>query len=134
MGYSRETYENALDILRGRKRDAELEAKEKTEAFYALQPRARQIERELASTAIGAAKAVLSGESAAKMLAALKERNLALQEERRTLLHAEGLSEDDLKPPYTCLLYTSTLVISFFMRYSTFPVNLCVQKISYANL
>lgn len=102
MGYSKELYDRAERILRERRGSAELQAKERAQAFYALHPRARDLEREIASTAARAAKAILLGADAAQKMRDQRDRNLSLQEERRALLRTEGLPEDYLKPHYHC--------------------------------
>ena len=102
MGYSREIYDAAMALLTDRRLREEQELAEKKDQFYLLYPRAREIERELSSTAVKAAKAVLSGADAAGQLAVLRDRNLELQTEYRGMLKEAGLPEDYLEPHYGC--------------------------------
>ncbi len=104
MGYSKDIYEKAMEQLQEqRRRETEL-AEERRRAFYALYPRAQEIEKELSSTAIQAAKAVLHGKHVKDELSRLKEHNQALQAERRQLLETAGLDENALLPQYACPL------------------------------
>ena len=79
MGYSKEVYLAAATALSEQKARAEQEAEAHRTELYSAFPRAGQIERELASTAITAARAVLGGANAKEHLSRLKERNQALQ-------------------------------------------------------
>lgn len=100
MAYGREIYEAADRALRERRRTAEDDAARRRAALFRVCPRAEQIEHELASTSVLAAKAVLSGKNSAQALNSLKERNLALQEELSCLQKQYGAG--DLEPVYTC--------------------------------
>lgn len=100
LGYGREIYDSAEKILRGRRRTAEEESEKRRASFYNICPRAKQIERRLASTAVTAAKAVLSGKNAAEQLKELKAENLGLQAELSQLLAENGI--ESLAPQYCC--------------------------------
>lgn len=102
MGYSREVYDAAMAELNRRRTRAEGEAQERRAAFYALFPRAREIQGELAHLAAGTAKAVFGGSGAAQAMERLRNKSLALQKERESLLQQAGLEKDALKPAYTC--------------------------------
>ena len=102
MGYSREVYDAAMAELNRRRTRAEGEAQERRAAFYALFPRAREIQGELAHLAAGTAKAVFGGNGAAQAMERLRNKSLALQKERESLLQQAGLEKDALKPAYTC--------------------------------
>ena len=102
MGYSREVYDAAMAELNRRRTRAEGEAQERRAAFYALFPRAREIQGELAHLAAGTAKAVFGGNGAAQAMERLRDKSLALQKERESLLQQAGLEKDALKPAYTC--------------------------------
>lgn len=108
MGYSKELYDRVLKILRERRVSAELQAKERAAAFYAMEPRAGALEREIASTAAKAAKAILQGADAVEKMKAQRDRNLTLQKERAALLRKEGLPETYLQPDYHCKLCKDT--------------------------
>ena len=73
MGYSKEVYLAAATALSEQKARAEQEAEAHRTELYSAFPRAGQIERELASTAITAARAVFGGANAKEHLSRLKE-------------------------------------------------------------
>ena len=102
MGYDREVYEAADRILRKRRREAEGRAERMREAFYAVCPRARELERSLGTTAVSAARAVLGGGNVREQLGLLREKSRALQAEFSALSKAHGFSERDLEPRYQC--------------------------------
>lgn len=102
MGYGREIYLSAEKILRERRRKAQEEAEQRKAAFYRACPQAREADRRLASTAVRAAKAVLTGKEARGRLQKLKEENRAVQAEYGRLLAEHGLKPEDLKPRYAC--------------------------------
>lgn len=90
MGYSREVYQAAAAALAEQKARAEQTAETHRTELYSAFPRAEQIERELATTAITAARAVLHGADAKAHLNRLKEHNQALQRELDGLLQEAG--------------------------------------------
>ncbi len=100
MGYGREIYETAEKELRERRRRAEEEAERRRKAFYRSCPHAEQIERELASSSVAAARAVLNGKNTAETLGYLKEKSLQLQAELSRLMQEHGI--DSLEPHYCC--------------------------------
>ena len=102
MGYSREVYQAAAAALAEQKARAEQTAETHRTELYSAFPRAEQIERELATTAITAARAVLHGADAKAHLNRLKEHNQALQRELDGLLQEAGLPKDYLEPHYAC--------------------------------
>lgn len=108
MGYSKEVYLAAATALSEQKARAEQEAEAHRTELYSAFPRAGQIERELASTAITAARAVLGGANAKEHLSRLKERNQALQKELDGLLEQAGLPKDFLEPHYACSYCSDT--------------------------
>lgn len=81
---------------------------ERRNVFYMMYPRAREIERQMAGTAIAAAKTVLNGGDAVKELSYLKEQNLSLQRELSNLLISAGLDREYLQPKYECKLCGDT--------------------------
>lgn len=103
MGYSKEVYRLAQQEL-DRRRDnakhtAELRRSELGEAI----PRLKEIEREMASTGLEAARTAISGQpDISALLAALRDKNLSLQEERAKLLAGAELPADFLEVHYTC--------------------------------
>ena len=100
MAYGREIYEAAGRSLRERRRKAEEDAGRRRAELFRACPRAEQLERELASTSVRAAKAVLGGKNSAEALESLKERNLALQTELSRLREEYGAG--DPEPAYAC--------------------------------
>lgn len=85
-----------------KRRCAQREAEERKEAFYSICPRAAEIERELSSTAVGAARAVLGGKDVSGELQKLRECNDKLQKELSELFSAHGLSPEETEPRYAC--------------------------------
>ncbi len=102
MGYSKDIYEQAMKTLSERRTEETLRCDERKQAFFGQYPRAREIENELTSTAITAAKAVLHGRNTKEALTKLRENNKALQKELQTLLSEAGLPQDYLEPHYQC--------------------------------
>ncbi len=68
---------------------------------FARFPRAAEIERELAATLPQITRVILDGGDP-EQLQQLQKQNLALQEERRELLHRAGYAADDFEPQYAC--------------------------------
>lgn len=90
----------ALERDRAARAD-ELEARRRD--VYARVPRIREIDRELSSTAAAVLGAALrSGGDPEDAITQLRERNLALQEERARLLEKLGLPEDYLTDKPMC--------------------------------
>lgn len=102
MGYSREIYQSVEQMLAERRKNAETEAEDRKAAFYRRCPSAEKIEKILSSTALAAARAVLSGKNTKELLFQLKQNNQKLQEELDRLLKAEGLPAGYLEPNYSC--------------------------------
>lgn len=100
MGYSKSVYERADRILSERRLSARRKAEKAQLAFYASNPRAKEIEEELTHTFTNIARATLSGDR--NKLFEIKEQNLKLQNELSQLYSAAGISQEDLKPKYTC--------------------------------
>ena len=108
MGYSREIYESAEQILAERRKKAEDLAAQRKSAFYSACPEAAEIDSILSRTAITAARAVLSGGSAREQLTRLKAENLALQNRLNEQLKSFGYDEHYLEPEYSCGLCGDT--------------------------
>lgn len=102
MAYGKEIYKIALGILNDRRIKENETAEERRSAFHLMYPRAREIERQLTSTAIAAAKAVLNGGDTVTELNRLKVENLSLQRELDQLLQSAGLDRNYLQPHYQC--------------------------------
>lgn len=100
MGYSKSVYQRADRILSERRLEAQRSSDYKLQAFYKANPRAREIENELTHTFTAITRAMMSGEHE-KMLE-IKNNNLQLQQELKEIYNRAGISENDLKPQYTC--------------------------------
>ncbi len=70
--------------------------------FYKRFVRAEEIDRQLSRTALDVARAVLQGADAKKLLVELKDKNLKLQEELKSLLRGAKLPDDYLEIKYKC--------------------------------
>lgn len=102
MSYSDAVYSKAYNILDSRRSRANLEAEARKTKIYAEIPRVDEIEKELSSCSIKAAKAVFAGSDARSQLEALAKKSAELREELRTLLTEAGYSEDELEVKFTC--------------------------------
>ena len=102
MSYSDAVYSKAYNILDSRRSRANLEAEARKTKIYAEIPRVEEIEKELSSCSIKAAKAVFAGSDARSQLEALAKKSAELREELRTLLTEAGYSEDELEVKFTC--------------------------------
>lgn len=103
MSYSKEVWRSAWKIMNARRSDAQQQHAARTSQLYKDVPRLSEIERELSQTGLMAAKTALSGKDDVKrVIEILRERNLALQDERKRLLALAGLPETYLEVPYSC--------------------------------
>lgn len=102
MGYGREIYARAEEILARRRQKAFYDAEARREKIYAEIPRVKEIENQLTHTGLCAAKAVLSGSDTATQLIKLKDENLKLQGELKILLVKNGYTLSDLDEQYKC--------------------------------
>lgn len=102
MGYGKKIFQEAMDQLEARKRAAEEAAWQRQRDFAARCPRAGEIKWEMAQNASQIARAVLGGGDAKSAMAQLRDRDLTLQEEYKSLLAKEELTPQDLEPRYTC--------------------------------
>ena len=92
----------ARDILEKRRRENEAALARRRESVYARNPRLRRIDDALRDSMLSAMKAALSGGDAREALAAVKEENLGLQEQRTLELTRMGLPMDYLDEKYMC--------------------------------
>lgn len=87
----------------------ETEAAARQEEIYDKLPRVAEIDSELRLTILDIIKSTFSsGNSAAPMISAVKDHNLALQRERNELLLSHGYSYDYTQPHYDCKLCNDT--------------------------
>ena len=98
MAYSAEVIRRARARLAEARADRDSENRQNQDRAYALVPRLREIDRELATTMSQTIRAAFAGGSDPKVaMDAVRERNLALQLERRELIAAnfeEGFLDD----------------------------------------
>lgn len=102
MGYSAEVRKKSIDIIKERKLSAEREADFRRDKIFTEIPEAAEYERKIASFAIKAGRAVLSGGDVKTELEKLKAESLKLQAEYETLLNSRGYSSKDTEPVYNC--------------------------------
>ena len=102
MGYSSSVYESAKQKLNDKRLDAEKLADIRRAEVYSKLPKARELEHEIASCGVEAAKTVLRGGDVVAEMTKLKDKNLGLQKELRELLIQNGYDEDILEPHYSC--------------------------------
>ena len=102
MAYNQEIYQAAMTELDRRRTNAEASALTFRQTMIARYPRLAQIEREITATSSDIAHAIMSGGDVAQTVEAIKQRNLALQQEIADILHAAGESRQNFDPPYTC--------------------------------
>lgn len=92
----------ARERLEKRRRANEAEAERRRGDIYSKNPVIREIDRQLRETMVSAVGAALSGGDALEALAAVKEKNIGLQEQRAYELTRMGLPVDYLDDRYMC--------------------------------
>ncbi len=102
MSYSKQTYNQAMDIINERRTVAERNAEKRQLEIYSKYPEIEKINREISSSGVKAAKAVLMGNDIKEEMSKLKVRNLQLQEELKSMLISNGYPQNALEPWYTC--------------------------------
>ena len=102
MGYSREIYDEVQKKLYRMRNESWEELNRKKEIFYKRFPAAADIEKSLASTAMQAARAVLSGGNTVEELYKLREKNKILKQNLEEILRSVDLPEDYLEVHYAC--------------------------------
>lgn len=108
MGYSREIYDAAMAELESRRTRAGAEAAARRETLLRRRPRLREIEQEMAHSALRVTRAVLDGGDVTAAVEAIKNDNLALQAEMAEILAEEGVPYPNLEPQYTCPVCADT--------------------------
>lgn len=96
--YSRENYQQAKEIIAGRKAEAESIAEMRNAEVRARYPRIAEIDAELTRTGLDLFKIACKGQD----IEPLRRRNQELVTERRRLLADYGLGEDYTDIKYTC--------------------------------
>lgn len=104
MGYGKSIYECVYNKLSEKRKKALYEANQRKNKLYARSKRAKQIESLLSSTAIQAAKSILSDGNAKLKLEKLRKNNLLLQEELKNILKEFGFPENYIDVQYDCKL------------------------------
>ncbi len=84
MGFNSAIYSEAFEIKKREKHNARLKYEKLLDELYTANPRLLELERELRSIGASSAMAAISGDENA--LASMKERSLALKEEKDALL------------------------------------------------
>lgn len=102
MSYSNAVYSKAYNILDERRVKAINDAELRKRKIYAELPRAEEIEHELASCGIMAAKAVFAGGDVKAQLSLMADKSSALRAELDSLLSEGGYTKADLEPQFTC--------------------------------
>ncbi len=102
MGYGKEVYIRAEEIMEKRRQFAEQEQEKRRAAFYRECPRAQEIEYELAGISVAAAKSVIGGANLKNQIEELMKKSLLLQNELNALLELKGYPKNYLEPWYEC--------------------------------
>ena len=92
----------ARDRLETIRRENEAETRRRREEVYARNPRIRAIDQKLRETMLSAMGAALAGGDPTEALAAVREENIDLQEQRGLELTRLGLPMDYLDDHYSC--------------------------------
>ncbi len=102
MSYSNQIYIKAAQTLEKRRKKAErIQLARKLEISEKI-PEITKYEAELAQTGLAVIKGIGMGENAEEYINQLSKINLAIQDNIKKLLSANGYSEDYLETPYTC--------------------------------
>lgn len=103
MAYQKDILSAVLREMEKTRAAREQELADRRYEVYELSPRVKKIDTILQSTAAAVIRASLeSGGDPTAAVAALRERNLTLQDERRQILHSLGLGADYLDMQYDC--------------------------------
>lgn len=108
MGYSKEIYELAEQVLEKRRLYSEQELQKRRANLYRIEPRAEKIEKEMSQTGVSAGKAVLAGKDVRLELIHLREKNQSLQKELREILQRRNYPQNYLQQWYHCNLCKDT--------------------------
>ncbi len=106
MSIDRKFYTDAFNLLEKR-RQAEMQASnDKKAKLYIKHPELKSIEKQLASSAVVAARCAISGDKSG--IEETANLNLDLQKRRKEIMNESGISYDDLLPKYECSLCNDT--------------------------
>jgi len=105
MGYPKQVYDQAWQVMDSRARAARERAAARREQALRSAPEIAAIEREMAAGATGITKAVVTDpHRAGELIEELSRQNLALQERRAELLKRNGFPPDYLAEQFGCPL------------------------------
>ena len=105
MGYNKENYRRIRAAYQTKYLKAYEEADRRMEALHLISPELAAIDRELAGTGAEIALATLgTGKGYQERLAAVQEKNMALQALRASVIAKLGYPADYTLPPYECKL------------------------------
>ncbi|MBQ8572517.1 MAG: ATP-binding protein [Ruminococcus sp.] len=102
MSYSDAVYSKAYGILDARRSRANNDAEERKLRIYAEIPRVKEIEQELTSCSVKAARAIFAGGDAKSQLQALADKSTLLRTELENLLTTAGYDKNALEPAFFC--------------------------------
>ena len=109
MGYTREMYSRAEEIISARRLANEAKAEENRRKFEEMEPEYKKWKAEMIDSVQSVLHAIeLSPAQAGALIEAQKTRNLEAQEKISGLLKKHGLPADHLKTHYTCPLCGDT--------------------------
>lgn len=102
MAYSKKILDTATEKMKQRRNSALNIANFRKAEVYKAVPRLYEIEVELTSIGISAARAVISGEDTSTKLTALSKQSSVLQNEIKEILVSNGYGENYLEPQFSC--------------------------------
>lgn len=102
MAYGKAVFDAAMARVAARRQAAEAENTLAKQQLYQKIPRLSRIEQELAETGLSAVRAILTTGDAKTHIDLLRKKNLALQEERASLLRTNGYPDTILDVNFYC--------------------------------
>ncbi len=114
MGYNQENYRRIRAEYETKYRVAREEAEARREEAYLMIPELKETDREMGHMGLQIMKAAYSGQPE-EAISALREKNLSLQERRRTILTAHGYPADYTDIRYECPLCADSGFVDFKM-------------------
>lgn len=102
MGYSKESYLKAKEILNKKRIKDEADLEKRREILFRRSPEARELERRIAQTSLNAARAVFSGKNAKNELENLRKQNQATQKKLDDIIASLGFQPNYLEEWHDC--------------------------------
>lgn len=102
MKYKKEIYARVEEKLYNMQKKAKDDLEFRRDILYRRCPRAKEIEKELALTAIKVAKSILNGSDTKGELKRLRNNNLELQKELQVIIKQYSLPDDYLEERHEC--------------------------------